>query len=119
MGAAEETTMRLLCSHGGRLVPCGPGGGLRAQELAAGGGHSRQCFDDRRRLQSCCWCCHRRRDQCAAVPQPARPVRQLPAAMSKNVNGARQAAPAVSAAAKATGPVVFELENRRACWEFE
>ncbi|EEE59733.1 hypothetical protein OsJ_12178 [Oryza sativa Japonica Group] len=29
MGAAEETTMRLLCSHGGRLVPCGPGGGLR------------------------------------------------------------------------------------------
>ncbi|KAF2940761.1 hypothetical protein DAI22_03g297900 [Oryza sativa Japonica Group] len=115
----------------GRLArrPCPPAGRSAAapsvrrvhsaQELAAGGGHSRQCFDDRRRLQSCCWCCHRRRDQCAAVPQPARPVRQLPAAMSKNVNGARQAAPAVSAAAKATGPVVFELENRRACWEFE
>lgn len=26
----EEAMMRLLlCSHGGRLVPCGPGGGLR------------------------------------------------------------------------------------------
>ncbi|XP_052147393.1 uncharacterized protein LOC127766378 [Oryza glaberrima] len=27
--AKEEAMMRLLCSHGGRLVPCGPGGGLR------------------------------------------------------------------------------------------
>uniref|UniRef100_J3LRR1 Uncharacterized protein n=1 Tax=Oryza brachyantha TaxID=4533 RepID=J3LRR1_ORYBR len=103
-----------------------------AQELA-GGSHSHPCFYDRRR-QSCCCCRRRRDDHCAPLPPPPPPMRPLPS-MSKNLRpaGVQEADPAVSSAKavfsdsekameKDTSQdvmVAMELDNRRACWEFE
>uniref|UniRef100_A0A0E0KHN2 PB1 domain-containing protein n=1 Tax=Oryza punctata TaxID=4537 RepID=A0A0E0KHN2_ORYPU len=157
MGGGEET-MRLLCSHGGRLVPCGPGGGLRparalavprevpfrelrarlAEKVKAGAGGDAvtavryrladEGLDDE--------LAHMLDDDEYDRLKATRPSASFRVFVSTAVAAAgvqqrrcphppvappmmRRARSKLELAGLATAPVVFELENRRACWEFE